>query len=32
MMSEIVVKELTPSLRDDFLLFFDSVAFVDNPE
>jgi len=31
-MSEVVVKELTPSLRDDFLLFFDSVAFADNPD
>src|SRR5437667_9695487 len=31
-MREIVVKELTPSLRDDFLLFFDSVAFADNPD
>ena len=29
---EIVVKELTPSLSDDFLLFFDHVAFADNPE
>jgi hypothetical protein len=32
MMSELVVKELTPSLRDDFLLFFDTVAFADNPD
>lgn len=31
-MSDLVVKELTPSLRDDFLLFFDSVAFADNPD
>src|SRR2546427_5116729 len=31
-MREIVVKELAPSLRDDFLLFFDSVAFADNPD
>ena len=31
-MREIVVKELTPSLTDDFLLFFDSVAFEDNPD
>ena len=31
-MGELVVKELTPSLRDDFLLFFDSVAFADNPD
>src|SRR5437867_3992516 len=29
-MKELVVKELAPSLRDDFLLFFDSVAFADN--
>ena len=31
-MGELVVKELTPSLRDDFLLFFDNIAFADNPE
>jgi GNAT superfamily N-acetyltransferase len=32
-MSElIVVKELTSSLRDDFLFFFDNVAFADNPD
>src|SRR2546426_4181726 len=31
-MKDLVVKELTPSLRDDFLLFFDTVAFADNPE
>src|SRR6266566_1718425 len=31
-MGELVVKELKPSLRDDFLLFFDSVAFADNPD
>ncbi|HEV2120051.1 MAG TPA: GNAT family N-acetyltransferase [Candidatus Bathyarchaeia archaeon] len=31
-MSELVVKELTPSLRDDFLLFFDHIAFAENPE
>ncbi|HZY93996.1 MAG TPA: GNAT family N-acetyltransferase [Candidatus Bathyarchaeia archaeon] len=31
-MSQLVVKELTASLRDDFLLFFDSVAFADNPD
>ncbi len=31
-MRELVVKELTPSLKDDFLLFFDSVAFADNPD
>ena len=31
MMSELVIKELSPSLRDDFLLFFDHVAFADNP-
>jgi hypothetical protein len=32
MMSELVVKELTPSLRDDFLLFFDNVSFADYPD
>lgn len=32
MMSELVVKELAPSLRDDFLFFFDNVAFADNPD
>lgn len=31
-MSRLVVKELTPSLRDDFLWFFENVAFSDNPE
>ncbi len=31
-MSDLVVKELTPSLGDDFLWFFDHVAFADNPE
>jgi GNAT superfamily N-acetyltransferase len=31
-MSDLVVKELTPSLRDDFLLFFDDIAFADNPD
>jgi hypothetical protein len=31
-MRDLVVKELTPSLRDDFLHFFDSVAFADNPD
>jgi GNAT superfamily N-acetyltransferase len=31
-MRELVVKELTPSLTDDFLMFFDSVAFADNPD
>src|SRR5438477_12376187 len=31
-MRELVVKELTPSLRDDFLLFFDNIAFADNPD
>ncbi|TMI06523.1 GNAT family N-acetyltransferase [Candidatus Bathyarchaeota archaeon] len=31
-MREIVVKELAPSLRDDFLMFFDSIAFADNPD
>src|SRR5947208_15000091 len=29
-MRELVVKELTPSLKDDFLHFFDNVAFADN--
>ena len=32
MMSQLVVKELTPPLKDDFLSFFDSVAFADNPD
>jgi len=27
-----VVKELAPSLRDGFLLLFENVAFVDNPD
>ncbi len=31
-MKEIVIKELTPALRDDFLFFFDHVAFADNPD
>jgi GNAT superfamily N-acetyltransferase len=31
-MSDLVVRELTPSLRDDFLYFFDHVAFADNPD
>src|SRR5437773_9501543 len=31
-MSDLVIKELTQSLRDDFLLFFDHVAFADNPD
>ena len=31
-MSDLTVKELTPSLRDDFLLFFDNVGFADNPD
>jgi GNAT superfamily N-acetyltransferase len=32
-MSElIVVKELTPSLKDDFLFFFDNIGFADNPD
>jgi GNAT superfamily N-acetyltransferase len=30
-MSDLVVKELTPSRRDDFMLFFDDIAFADNP-
>jgi len=28
-LKELVFKELTPSLRDDFLHFFDNVAFAD---
>jgi len=31
-LKELAVKELTPSLRDDFLHFFDNIAFADNPE
>ncbi len=31
-MSELVIKELAPSLRDDFLYYFDHVAFADNPD
>jgi GNAT superfamily N-acetyltransferase len=31
-MSDLVVRELTPALRDDFLYFFDHVAFADNPD
>ena len=31
-MSDLAVKELTPSLKDDFLLFFDHIAFMDNPD
>ena len=31
-MSDLVVKELRPSLRDDFLSFFDHVGFADNPD
>src|SRR5690348_8626941 len=31
-MSDLVVKELMPALKDDFLLFFDHVAFADNPD
>jgi GNAT superfamily N-acetyltransferase len=31
-MSDIIVRELTPSLGDDFLSFFDNVAFEDNPD
>lgn len=32
-MSEvIVVKQLSPSLMDDWLLFFDKIAFADNPD
>lgn len=32
MLKQLIVKELNPSLRDDFLLFFDTVAFADNPD
>ena len=32
LMSELLVTELTPSLRDDFLYYFDHVAFADNPD
>ncbi len=28
---EIIVKEMSPALRDDYLTFFDRRAFVDNP-
>ncbi|HZY46428.1 MAG TPA: GNAT family N-acetyltransferase [Candidatus Bathyarchaeia archaeon] len=31
-MSNLIVKELTPSLRDDFLFFFDNIAFANNPD
>jgi len=31
-MTEVVFKELIPSLRDDFLSFFDTVAFADDPD
>ena len=31
-MSELVIKELTPSLGNDFLYYFDHVAFADNPD
>ncbi len=31
-MGKLIVKELMPSLRDDFLHFFDNIAFVDNPD
>src|SRR5205807_560936 len=31
-MPALIVKELTPSLRDDFLHFFDNIAFADNPD
>src|SRR5437870_13031094 len=31
-MRELVIKELTPSLRDDFLLLFDRGACADNPD
>ena len=32
MLKQLVVRELTPSLKDDFLHFFDAVAFADNPD
>ena len=32
MTETILVKELSPSLRDDWLLFFDQIAFADNPD
>jgi GNAT superfamily N-acetyltransferase len=31
-MSDLVVRELTPSLKDDLLSFFDDTAFADNPD
>ncbi|TMI17301.1 GNAT family N-acetyltransferase [Candidatus Bathyarchaeota archaeon] len=31
-MSDLLVKELTPALRDDFFLLFDHIAFADNPD
>ncbi len=31
-MTGLVVKELTPSMRDDFLTFFDNVTFADDPD
>ena len=31
-MSELVIKELNPSLKDDFLYFFDHIAFADRPD
>ena len=31
-MSDIVVRELTPDLKEDFLSFFDHAAFADNPD
>jgi GNAT superfamily N-acetyltransferase len=31
-MAEVIVQKLTPSLVDDFLSFFDNVAFADNPD
>ena len=29
---ELIIKELTPDLLEDFLNFFDNIAFSDNPE
>jgi len=30
-MTDLIVRELTPSLGDDYLSFFDNIAFADNP-
>ena len=29
---DVIIKQLTPGLIDDFLNFFDNIAFSDNPE